>query len=118
MAKIDNSVKCECCGEETDISYERTRFLRWLVDNDHMQKGHYIQVVNKLELPDPDRKAKENRREILGKIFVIDEELPDIEDEEVIAKLEMLRNSLREELKTSFGPNQQPKSDEFDSDWR
>jgi hypothetical protein len=113
---MNNKVTCECCGQETDISYERTQFLRWLLDNNHMFKGHYIQVVNKLELPDPDRLQNKKRSEMLGKIFVINEELRDIEDEELIEKLEMKKDKLHEQLRNNFGNNHGTENTEFDVD--
>lgn len=99
---MDHTVQCECCGEEIDISYERTRFLRWMRENNHIFNGKYLQVVDELELPDPRQEERRKRRELLGKIFVINEELQDIEDEELIEKLEMKKDKLHSQLRNGF----------------
>jgi len=114
MAEVDNTVQCECCGEETDISYERTQFLRWMLDNNHIFKGHYMQVVDKLELPDPERMEREKRKELLGKLFTLNEELRDIEDEDTIQKLKAKKKRIREQLQNNFNPELGTEQGEFD----
>jgi ssDNA-binding Zn-finger/Zn-ribbon topoisomerase 1 len=111
---MDNTVECECCGKETDISFERTRFLRWLVDNNHMTKGHYIQVVDKLDLPDPNRMAKARRKDLLGKLFAINRELRHVDNEKEIEKLKMTKRRIHEKLQNNFSPGLGTKEGEFD----
>lgn len=113
---MDSTVECECCGEETDIRFERTRFLRWLVDNNHMFQGHYLQVVEKLDLPDPERVERARKKDLLGKLFAINDALRDIEDEEVIKKLEMKKKKMHDQLQNNFSPELGTKDGEFDLD--
>lgn len=112
---MDHTVKCECCGEEVDISYERTRFLRWLRENNHIFNDKYRLVVKELELPDPREEERRKRQELLGKLFAINDELRTIEDEELVEKLEMKKDKIYDQLKNNFSPElgQQQLPDDF-----
>lgn len=114
MQEVDNKATCECCGEETDISFERTQFLRWLVENNHMFQGQYFQVIEKLDLPDPERMERGKRKQLIKKIFIINDELQSLEDEEAIERLEMRKEKIFDQLKNNFSPRLGTKDGEFD----
>jgi len=85
-----------------------------MLDQHHIRKGHYIQVVNELELPDPERLEREKKKELLGKLFILNEELRDIEDEDTIQKFKAKKAKIREQLQNNFNPELGSEDGELD----
>jgi transposase len=99
---MEHTAHCERCKEETDISYELTRFLRNLKTGNYIQNNQYRRIVKEFDLPDPEKEAREKQQELLQKLFILNDEMEDVEDEELQEKMEMRKERIHERLRSDF----------------
>jgi len=99
---MDAEFTCPCCGEEVELDHEITRFLRWMKREDYLQNNHYLQIVEELDLPDPQRMERKKQQQLLMELFSINEALGEVDNEAREKDLEMKKEKIHNQLRNNF----------------